>query len=276
MKKIILKSLLFSSFLVAFFYVNPIYLLLNDRYKLVVAGKEIYLSILKSKQKKKVKKIVIGDSVANQLFPNTTNNDTINSLACNQAISLVGHYILLRNYLNAGNKLDTVYLIFNPFSFRNNLDQVFTYHYFLKPFFNNEYKPLFTSLVFNQVNKIPYNFICREPYILTSNWAPDIVTQDKNSYTFLSQISIEYLQKIKKLSIENNFQLIILPVPTSLKYKATIEKMNMNEAINNNLANEFKKYFNQIIYLEDTLFEDGTHLKNPLFYSKYYKNIFFK
>ena len=276
MKKIILKSLLFSSFLVVLFYAKPIYLLLNDRYKSVVAGKEIYFSIFKSKQKKKAKKIILGDSVAYQLFPNTSNNDTINSLACNQAISLAGQYILLNNYINAGNKLDTVYLIFNPFSFKNNLDQKYTYHYFLKPFFIAEYKPLFTELVFNQVNKIPYSFICREPYILTSNWAPNFITLDKNKFTMLSQISLEYLQKIKQLSIKNNFQLIILPVPISLRYKAIIKNINMNEIINNNLASEFKNFFSQIIYLEDTLFEDGTHLKQPLFYTNYFKNNFVK
>ena len=148
MKKFILSCTIFLLISGIILSIKPNYLVLTGKYKVTVAGKEIYQSIFKSKQKKKSKKILLGDSVGNQLFTNTTNNDTLNSLACNQAISMAGQFILLNNYLNSGNKVDTVLLIFTPFSFQNNLDQVFTYHYFLKPFYIYEYKPLFKKKLY--------------------------------------------------------------------------------------------------------------------------------
>jgi hypothetical protein len=276
MKKFVLKSLLFIPITFILLQIIPLYLIYTGQYKNTVAGYEIYHSIFKSKQKKQTKKILLGDSVGRQLFSNTTNNDTINSLACNQSIAMVGQYILLNNYLLAGNTIDTVFMIFTPFTFRNNLDQIFTYHYFLKPFYTKEYFKFYTKKVHEQVGKIPFRQFCRLPFILTSNWAPFFVSKDEISYTFLSPLSVEYLNKIKELSIKYNFKIIIVAPPLSIYNKIFIEKMDRNEIVKNNLSKEFENYFENIIYLDDAYFVDHTHLKNPQKYTTYFRNKFLK
>jgi len=276
MKRFIFNSILFILILPAALHIIPLYLLYTEKYKQTVTGSEIYQSIKKSKQKSKTKKLLLGDSVGNQLFPNTSDNDNINSLACNQTIGMVGQFLLLNNYLNAGNQIDTLLMLFSPFSFANNLDQLYTYQYFVKPFFNDEYKVSFTETVTRQIHKIPYVNFCRVPLILTSNWAPDFSTKDEINYTFLSPISVEYLAKIKALATKHNFALIILPVPTSISKKSIIDKMNRNEDCENDLANEFNYYFEHIIYLEDENFSDGVHLKKPQTYTEYFTNKFLK
>jgi hypothetical protein len=274
MRKFILSCIVFLLFSGIVLSIIPNYWVLSGKYKVIVAGNEIYHSIFKSKQKKKSKKILLGDSVCYQLFPNTSDNGNLNSLACNQAISMVGQFILLNNYLNAGNKVDTVCLIYTPFSFLNNLDQEYTYHYFLKPFYINEYKPLLTKKAQDQIEKIPYFKFCRFSNILASNWAPNFVSKDTVKYSFLSPISIEYLVKMKKLSIKHNFTLVILPTPTALSKKLSVEKMDKNEISNNNLEREFKNYFKSILYLNDSFFIDGKHFKHQHvgFYTKYYED----
>ena len=278
MKKFIISCLIFLLIAIPAITVLPVFLIATDAYKHSVAGNEIYHSIFKSKQKNKAKKLIIGDSVGKQLFSNTTKNDNINSLTCNKGISMAGHFILLNNYLNAGNKVDTVYLIFTPFSFQNNLNDVFTYHYFLKPFYTDEYKPLFTKSVNEQIQKIPYYEFCRFPNILTSNWAPDFKTKDKTDYTFLSPISVEYLLKIKELSIKHNFKVIILPTPTRQSRKAEIKGMARAEITKNNLTSEFRNYFEDIIYLNDKDFIDDVHIKREKleYFTEYYKDKFMK
>lgn len=272
MKRFLINCTLFLLLFLAGMYSRSLYLLNTGAYKQTVSGSDTYHSIEKSKQKKKTRKLLIGDSVGRQLFENTTYNDTLNSFACNQAIGLVGHYILLNNFLMAGNQVDTVYMLFRHSSFLNNLDEKYTYHYFLKPFYNEEYKSLFTQTVNDQIQKIPFHFICRDPNILTTNWAPDFQTEDEKNYTFLSPISVEYLKRIKDLSIKYGFTLIILPTPTSLNNKQEILTIDKNEIIKNGLANEFNGYFDQIIFLNDTSFMDGIHLNHPEAYTKYYKD----
>lgn len=278
MKKFITNSIVFLLLLFTLSSLLGFVLIWTGKYKHTVAGSETYYSIIKSKEKKKTKKLLLGDSVGNQLFPNTSTNATINSLSCNQAIGIIGHYLLLNNYLNAGNQVDTVYMVFRPYSFQNNLNQVFTYHYFLKPFYTEEYKALFTPLVIKQIKKIPYSKFCRVPQILTSNWAPDFSSTDSISYTFLSPISVEYLHKIKELSIKHHFKIRILSPPMSLIHKSNVEKMDKNEPAKNNLGQEFEHYFENIIYLNDSHFLDGSHLNKVslAFYTNHYKSRFFR
>jgi hypothetical protein len=278
MKKFLLKSALFVLIFFALSHVRPLYLLSKDRYKRTVAGKEVYYSIRKSKQRNVLSsRILLGDSVAYQLFKNTTSNAPLYSLACNQAVGMTGHFILLDNYLKAGNHVDAVYLLFSPFSFSNNLNQVYTYQYFLKPFYTDEYFPLFTETVVRQIHKIPYYYLSRYPNVLTSNWAPDFVSKDKINYTFLSPVSAQYVAKIRELSIKYDFEFVIMPTPISMSNKPKIEKMNKNEIAVNNLESEFKNYFNDILYLDDSNFiSDGAHLKNPQKYAKYYEDALLK
>ncbi len=276
MKKFIINSIYFLLILLLVVHIRPLYLLYKDKYQETVTGNEIYYSIFKSKQKKKVKKILLGDSVGNQLFSNKHNTDTVNSMACNQSIGMVGQFLLLNNYINAGNEIDTVYMLFSPFTFRNNLDQVYTYHYFLKPFYNDEYKPLFTETVNTQIQKIPYHAFCRNPLILTTNWAPDFTAKDKHDFTFLSPISIEYLGKIKELSIKHGFKVILVPPPLSLNKKTDIEKLDKAEINKTNMVPEFETYFSGFSYIADNNFSDGTHLWKPDDYTASYRIKFIK
>ncbi len=271
MKRFIFQIIIFVLIGVMLSYVQAICLLRTEIYQYTVEGKEIYYSIKKSKQKSSSNIVIIGDSVGLQLFSNYTYNEPINSLACNQAISMAGHYCLLQNYFKSGNHADKVYLIVTPFSFQNNLNQIFTYHYFLKPFYREEYDAYFSNLVYDQILKIPFYKFSTFPVILTSNWAPDFKSNDKPNYRFLSPISIEYLNKIKRLSERNGFDFIILPTPTKLSNKNEIDKMDPTEISTNGFNDEFKNFFENIIYVDDRDFQDNVHLKNPNKYTEIYK-----
>lgn len=274
MKKFVIKLILLSLPLILYFFIKPYFLLLDDKYKSKVAGSDIYISIRKSKEKQHHKKIIIGDSVGRQIFPNEGQNDTINSLACNQAIGMVGHYLLLRNYLEAGNTIESAFLIYTPFSFKNNLDQVYTFNYFLKPFFKSEYKESFTKTVYQQIDKIPSWKLSQVPYILTSNWAPNFICNDSVDYTFLSPISTEYLIKIRNLSRKYNFKFTILPTPTKQSNKLSIERINKDEIVKNDLSSIFENYFENIYFFDDSCFMDNEHLWNPDDYRYLYDRLF--
>jgi hypothetical protein len=274
MKRFIINSCIFLFAGALLFHAKPLFLLYNDRYKSKVAGSEVYFCIEKSKTKNKSKKVLFGDSVAKQLFDSKTVSDTINSLTCNQAISLVGHYILLNNYLSAGNQVDTVYFIFRPRTFQNNLDQVYSYHYFLKPFYKKENYQFFTETVYKQIAKLPYYKFSQYPSVLTSNWAPVVPPEPKVNEMFLSPLSIEYLQKIKDLARQYKFKIIILPTPMDLVYKNDVENYNRKPITENGLEEEFKNYFENIIYLDNKYFSDSSHLDEPDVYTELYKKKF--
>jgi len=268
MKKFITKIILFS--LIGFVIFESISLLYlwSDRYLQYYPGNETYFAIEKSKTKNKAKILLLGDSVGGQLFPNNQQFDNINSLATNQAISMAGQYFLLKNYLSVGNTIDKLVMLFAPDTFKNNLNQVYTYHYFLKPFYNSNYFPLYTSTVYKQIEKIPYHQFVYLPHIKIRSWAPDFKPSDPVITSPLSPISAEYLSKIKNLSIQHNFELIILPTPVSIKRQEELKGVNIDGFSKYNFSQELEYYFTNIIYLDDSEFIDGIHLFHPESYRK--------
>lgn len=271
MKKFLINLFLFAIIHQCVFYAKPLYLLYTNQYKFTVAGNEVYKAIEKSKKKKKKKKILIGDSIANQMFfVDSTEKENFSYIATNQAISMAGQFILINNLIESGNKIDTLWIIFSPFSFSNNLDQKFTYHYFIKPFYTDQNIDLFTENTLLQIKKIPYVYLKNNPFVLTSNWAPGFVSNDINNFSFLSPTSKDYLQKIKELSVKFNFKIKIISPPLNIKNKPLIEKMNMEEITNNHFDELFEGYIDHIIYLEEKCFIDGVHLKNPKNFADYY------
>ena len=258
--------ILFSLPIVIFYSAKTAWLMKDDQYKKTIYGNEIYKAIEKSKRKTRYRKLILGDSTANQFYNcKEEDPDSAYSLSCNQAIGMVGQFFLLNNYLCAGNRPDTVYIVYTPFSFWDNLDQVYTYHYFLKPFYYDEYKPLMTETVRKQIKKIPKYWACHIPYIQTTGWAPDI-QQGERHYSFLSPICKEYLTKIDSLGKRHHFHLEIVPTFVAEHWRDSISHFNRNEYADCSYREKLSSFLDSIRFLDDSCFVDEVHLKNPVLY----------
>jgi len=245
-------------FLVIFmilFHIYPEYNYWTNKYEEEVNGGEVYQAINASKKKGKRKKLILGDSVAKQFSESDIDTGIYLNLASNQAISLVGQYCLLSNYILTKNKIDTLYLIYHPLSFSNNLDNSFTFHYFEKPFYGEEYMKLFTEEVKTQIEKIPFHYLAKYHPVLTSNWSPNYSSEEQNK-PFISNISRIYLEKIEILCRLNNIHLIILSPPINQKFKN-----EFSEIVKSNTNLRLKSYFEQLNYYPESYFlPDHIHL----------------
>lgn len=273
MKSFLIRLVIFVLIGAVAFHIKSYLLLRNDKYQRKVAAREVYHVISKSKQHNPSRKILIGDSVARQFYNSDQENDTLNSLATNQAISLAGQYLLLDNYLKAGNVIDTCYAVFIPSSFQNNLQQLYSYNYFVKPFYTNEYKPLLTKTVQTQVEKIPYYGIAQYFGILTNNWSPEFISTDKQGYAFFSPITVEYIKKMSALSQARNFKLIFVPALCNENQRKDIESFDRGELSQNGIDHILADYFDHIQYLDSKYFVDDMHLDKPEDFKHLYKNL---
>ena len=245
-------------FLVMFlilFHLYPEYKYWTNKYKEEVNGGEVYQAIEKSKKRGKKKKLILGDSVTKQFSESDIDTNIYLNLASNQAISLVGQFCLLTNYIQTKNEIDTLYLIYHPLSFSNNLDNSFTFHYFEKPFYGNEYLPLFTEEVKTQIAKIPFHYLAKYHPVLTSNWSPTFSNEEMNK-PFISNISRIYLEKIALLCKAKNIRLFIVSPPINQKFKnefLAIKRSSKNSHL--------KSYFENLKYYpESNFFPDHIHL----------------
>ena len=263
MKQFIIKAI--SFFLIAGIALTSFELYeINYRkqYRTKVIGHEVYRSILKSKTKKQVKKLLLGDSVAKQLYDNYEYNDSIYSLCCNQAVTMAGHYFLLNNFLetNKDQLPQEIIMMYFPFSLVNNVD-MYAFNYLLKPFYNSEYKKLMDDYLLDQIKGIPFYYISQFPFIKTSNYSPEYYLEYEKEGLF-STISKIYLEKIVQLCQEKNVVFRFESAPIKMDNKKLVEyykpiKINIPDIGHEMLEN----YFANIRYFEDSLFRDFGHFK---------------
>ncbi len=261
-----IKCILFGIIVFSYYSIKIGPMLYHDRYKNTIPGREIYWAIEKSKKKTSKKNLIIGDSNANQYFNNQEDDDTFYSLACNQAIGMVGYYILLHDFLETGNRPDSVYVVLRPFTLANNLDDGYTYHYFLKPLYTDENIPLMTETVKSQVKKIPYYWLCHFPSVQTSIWSPKQKLEPR-TYSFLSPISKEYLNKIDSLSHQYNFTWKLIPSLLAERWKTTILAFDRSEINGMHQPEMLQDYLSMIEYLPDSCYyPDMNHVLQPELY----------
>jgi len=266
--------MLFSVVAFVLLSIESFYSYFTKAYESDVNGSEVYLSVHKSKVKKKVKILIIGDSVGEQLYNNETYNDDIYSLTCNQAVSMAGQYILLYNFIenNPESLPHTVLIIMSPVSFTNNLDQVFSFHYFLKPFYKKEYENQLTDTCLTQIHKIPLYFLSQMPFVLNTNWSPTYSPATDTTYKFISPVSCNYLLKIKELCSVKHILLRICCPPVkksnrelNLRYATSVAEIRET-----GLEKEFGVYFNDIVFWPDSLYRDHIHFKKQYIPKDYY------
>lgn len=271
----ILRLLIFSVVAFPFLAYESLFSYFSKTYEDRVYGNEIYVSLKKSNTKKKASILIIGDSVAKQLYDNDTYNGDVYSLACNQAVSLAGYYILLKKFIdhNKDQLPPRVILIIVPETFTNNLDQIFTFHYFLKPFYKAENKMYFTGTCVQQIKKIPFYYISQLPFVINNNWSPAYNSKKDTSFKIISPISNDYLIKIKQICASNHIDFDIYCPPIKLSHKEEIKNFshNITEFKKCGLEQKFQSYFAMATFLPDSLFQDHIHFKKRYIPKDYFK-----
>ena len=66
----------------------------------------------------------------------------------------------------------------------------------------------------------------------------------------------------------------MVPTPTKVSRRSFINDTCRAEVAQYHLTEEFKDYFDQIIYLDDHDFLDAAHLKDPQKYTDFFKDKF--
>ncbi len=229
-------------------------------------GSGVYHTIRKSKKiEPKAEVILIGDSIGNQIYNNKDYNDRIYSLCSNQAISMVGQYNLLKNFLET-NKRDSleVVLIYRLSSFRNDLRQNLTFNYFIKPFYKREYLENYSQNVLRQIKKIPGYWLVHSNTVRMSRWSPSVQSINNPNNFRLSDISVEYLIACDKLCEKYNASFKLVAPFMSNEFSMNDFGSFQESIVKHNLQTYFSKYFQNIVWLDKKYFSDKSHIKKDL------------
>jgi len=239
---------------------------LSEKFSIYSIGSEVYTAIdLSNKTHESKDTLIIGDSVAKQLTDQNLNVKarTID-LSCNQAISLAGNYALLLNVLKNNKQIKKVYLLYLINSFGNNLNQKWTYNYFIEPFYSG-HENTFSANTRKIVRAKLYWVIYRLPIAKVLPVFGNVDYADKSKATkqavILSETSIEYLKLIQDVCRTHKVEFRILPMPVSIKKHGTYDYLRC-QISENKLNGMFSRYFDKLIVLDDEFYkQDHVHIK---------------
>lgn len=222
-----------------------------------VSGPDSVVQISEIKSNKKIKKIYIGDSVADQLFGHNKidSNDCI-SMTLNAALTVYGHYLLLDNlcYTN-NNYLDSnteVVLIISLKGLATDLTRPTTFNYFIKPFYNTKFI-LKHNDPYVLDNISGYNFLGISQTSIVK-FRPYLTENIENviNNKLISDINIFGFKKIQDFCKKRNLRFSVYIMPLSdywdhdiSKFKKEMQNASLNEV--SIALNKFKttpdKYF---------------------------------
>lgn len=235
-------------------------------------GPELYYALELAEEKTEYTSVIIGDSVARLIFAPDYQSETDKTcyLATNQAITVLGNYILLNRYLENNPQTEEVIYIVRPQSLANPLWYNFSFQYFIVPFYNDTYKHYidegtrsYIEERFGKIyatNDMVKNFIENNSYYMDV-YLNNILEQqlEIRDEKHISELAVTYLKKMQELCDEKGIKLTVLaaPLPDTegnadwSEFEAQIEKYGLQDIL--------KGYFEGMDYYDEGFFSDEAH-----------------
>lgn len=218
--------------------------------------------------------VIVGDSVARQIFPPEQQEESLDTcyLTSNQAITVLGNYLLLLEYLSNNPQTEEVIYIARPQSLANNLWLKHSYQYFIYPFYNDyneknideETKEIIRNK-FGKVfveNEQLKDFIFKNSFFLSSYLGRIQRQEEIINEKMISELSVKYILKISQLCEERKIKFSVCSPPLSNiddnrqwnEFEQQIDECELNDIMGD--------YVKRIVYYEVEDFSDKTHFTN--------------
>lgn len=213
-------------------------------------------------------KLIVGDSVCNQLFNGLyALNEDFTIAGSNGAITMAGQYIMIKSYLDNHPKATDVFLIMLPDSLQRTFDTKLGYQYTVLPFIETD------TLKYLDHNTIEAMSSTYGNIFMNSSIANLISKSGLNRKLYLNYISEQsgyiqnhpyeiaeqYLDKMVLLCQEKNVNFYLYPSIVSDKNITVDYKKDISDSSSISKINP--AYFESIYYFPSELSGDGTHLK---------------
>lgn len=212
-------------------------------------------------------KLVVGDSVCSQLFNSFQKyNKVYCTVGSNQAITMIGHYLLIREFLESHSEATDVYLVLRSMTGSGLDNGKLAYQYLVTPFSEAGLLQNVSDQTKEDFEYIYGEIFIRPEVIQFIDNSPVAKKLFLNSYTNVNYdngiMSFEYFGMIMELCEEHDVKLHLLHSPMQESSRETMqqEKENSFEACTNDLMWQYvESYYDSIVYYPDNYFSDGIH-----------------
>jgi len=243
----------------------------NHRY-----GDEVFEAIaLSGTANTNIENVILGDSVANQLFSRKYQPETTKFiyLASNQAITPIGNCALLKRYLAHNPQTKNVYYMALPGALRNDGGASYTFHYMIFPFVETGAAKEFDDVEMAHLRKRFSSIIFDNTFIRRFIYANDSVYRifhlwekkhiEKLSMNKIPMLCERALLKMNAMCKENGVKFVLISSPV------VDTSVSKNEATISQLAKigrgEVARYYlDSQLQVRDELLCDHIHFKSDV------------
>lgn len=277
MKKLFLKGLLFCiiifSVVVCFIYFStrePTRSLIarwtNSEDFMAESGMLSYFA--RAKEANGSTRLIIGDSIANQLFSGLqAYNSKTDILTTNAALMITGQYLLAEEYIKNHPDATDIFLVIHPLALTRTFDTEWGYRYAAMTYVETDTIDYLDENTINAMASVYGTFfmqknivgliedspVCRKLYLSYIDINGEDYIQESPF-----EIADQYVKKLYDLCLENQIELHVYPSPVSEYFKNQV--MELSEGYGNTwMSTKFPDYFNQIMFYPDAWSEDLSH-----------------
>lgn len=224
-----------------------------------------YIEIVSTPSKHQ--KLIIGDSVCHQLFnPFQIYNDVYCTVGSNQAITMIGQYLLIKEFLENHEETTDVYLVLCAIE-GSGLDHgIWAYQYMVTPFTE---AGLLENVLPKTENELDEKFgkLFMTPDVIQFIDASPLVKKlflnsFYNKHYDNTVMSFEYLQLIVDLCAEREVEFHLLHSPmreSSYEDMKVQREKDLNACRNEDMREYIEEYYRSIVFYPDEYFGDSIH-----------------
>lgn len=284
LKKFYLKMTIFV-FITVLLFLGFEYLSITDEYRHFMAritdseeyitvntgADEIKPYIEKVQEQNGYTKLIIGDSVCHQIFNGLQEyNEEYCIVGSNAAITIAGQYILAELFLESHENVSDIYLIILPSALQSTIDTQYGYQYTVMPFVETDTLQYLDENTIRQMESVYGKLFmdCKVVWLIDRSgfnrkvYLNQLAQNVKlKSEGYVSNISVQYIEKMKTLCESKGVTLHFLPGPfmdTEQQHELVDERIR--KAYGETVLQEyFPDFLDQVWFYPEEQFRDGIH-----------------
>ena len=212
-------------------------------------------------------KLIVGDSVCHQLFnPFQKYNKVYCTVGSNQAITMIGQYLLIKQFLENHSGVSDVYLILNSMTGSGLDNGMLAYQYLVIPFSETGLLQDATDDTKRDLENKYGKFFMRPEvirFIDNSPMAKKIYLNTFRNENYDDMImSVQYFDMIMKLCDQYGVQIHLLHSPmceSSREMMIQQKEKDIEACVSDVMREKIEEYYESIVYYPDEYFSDGIH-----------------
>lgn len=233
-------------------------------------------------------KLIIGDSVAAQIFDDEFLSDDYLIATGNQSMTFIWQYIFAQKYLDKHLEATDIYLVITPDSLSSVWNSQLSYQYILMPMVKfgylneldanskKELSDIYGTFFMKKavIRTIDNSAINRKLFLNSLNKKYDGNEPYIKDSETVSEISNIYITKIYELCSKKqvNMHLICCPAKDTPEIRSNIEELTKDYLLSE-IGELFPEFFDGLMYYSSDLFKDDIHFKDNVLTHEFKREI---